>query len=96
MNGPAPPFQGHNYVRLLADLAAEQKFEVTHVEIEERTDEGETQCLVQLSCLPVTVCYGTGKDMASANQVTNTFRNPVFLMKTVQSLVSSFQYMYRI
>ena len=61
--------QGHNYVRLLADLAAEQKFEVTHVEIEERTDEGETQCLVQLSCLPVTVCYGTGKDMASANQV---------------------------
>merc|ERR1719414_1671949 len=60
--------QGHNYVRLLADLAAEQKFEVTHVEIEERTDEGETQCLVQLSCLPVTVCYGTGKDMASANQ----------------------------
>jgi len=41
---------------------------VTHVEIEERTDEGETQCLVQLSCLPVTVCYGTGKDMASANQ----------------------------
>lgn len=50
-------------------MASEQKFEVTHVEIEERTDEGETQCLVQLSCLPVTVCYGTGKDMASANQV---------------------------
>jgi hypothetical protein len=59
---------GHNYVRLLSDLAAEQKFEVTHVEIEEKTDEGETQCLVQLSCLPVTVCYGTGKDMQAANQ----------------------------
>ncbi len=59
---------GQNHVRLLSELATEQKFEVTHVEIEEKTDEGEIQCLVQLSSLPVAVCYGTGKDMEAAKQ----------------------------
>ena len=40
---------------MLTELGKEQKFEVTYVEVEEKTDEDLTQCLVQLSTLPVAV-----------------------------------------
>ena len=54
---------------MLADLAGEQKFEVTYVDTyEEPSDNDEEQCLVQLSTLPVAVCYGTGNDQTAANQ----------------------------
>lgn len=57
-----------NYVSMLGGLGQEQKFEVTYVDIEEKTADGEAHCLVQLSTLPVAVCYGVGLDQASANQ----------------------------
>ena len=44
-----------DYVVTLTDLGKEQKFEVTYVEVEEKNDEDQTQCLVQLSTLPVAV-----------------------------------------
>ena len=55
------------------ELAAEQKFEVTYVENESDDlaavdDSGDVQALVQLSTMPVAVCYGTGSDKTSANQ----------------------------
>ena len=57
-----------DYVRLLAELGQEQSFEITYVDIgEERSASGEYQCLVQLSTLPVAVCYGTGASGAAAN-----------------------------
>ena len=56
------------YVNFLEELASEQKFEVTYVENEERGDDDEVQSLVQLSTMPVAVCYGTGTDKNSANQ----------------------------
>lgn len=56
-----------DYVRLLAELGQEQNFEITYVDIEERSATGELQCLVQLSTLPVAVCYGTGQTQANAN-----------------------------
>ena len=56
------------YVNLLEELSSEQKFEVTYVENEERGDDGEVQSLVQLSTMPVAVCYGTGSDKNKANQ----------------------------
>ena len=51
----------------MADLGQEQQFEVTYVDVDEKTDDGEVQCLVQLSTLPVAVCYGVGEDITSAN-----------------------------
>lgn len=47
-------------MQFLYDIAAEQQFEVTYVEIEEKSLSGRCQCLVQLSTLPVAVCFGTG------------------------------------
>jgi len=58
--------KGVNYINLLEDLSKEQKFDVTYVDIEDKTEDGETQCLVQISTLPVAVCYGVGKDIDKA------------------------------
>ena len=78
-----------NYAKFLQDIAREQNFEVTYVDIEEVSKSGEIvlflkrwsrfrsfsvnvlaigkyQCLVQLSTLPVAVCYGTGNDRKDA------------------------------
>ncbi|BFF93770.1 interferon-inducible double-stranded RNA-dependent protein kinase activator A homolog [Drosophila madeirensis] len=49
-----------DHPKLLTDIAAENQFEVTYVDIEEKTFTGQFQCLVQLSTLPVGVCHGTG------------------------------------
>lgn len=54
--------RGTDFVTFLGDLGKEQKFEVTYVEVEEKSDDDLTQCLVQLSTLPVAVCYGVGTD----------------------------------
>lgn len=56
-------------VRLLAELSTEQNFDVTYVDIEERNANGEVQCLVQISTMPVAVCHGTGVDQSAANNV---------------------------
>lgn len=55
-----------NFVQLLQEIASEQQFEVTYVDIEEKSLTGKTQCLVQLSTLPVAVCYGTGNTSKDA------------------------------
>ncbi|XP_037909766.1 interferon-inducible double-stranded RNA-dependent protein kinase activator A homolog isoform X2 [Hermetia illucens] len=49
-----------NFVQFLEEIAAEHHFEVTYVDIEEKTYSGRFQCLVQLSTLPVAVCHGSG------------------------------------
>jgi len=56
-----------DYVAMLGELGKEQKFEVTYVEVEEKNDDDQIQCLVQLSTLPVAVCYGVGIDTKTAN-----------------------------
>jgi hypothetical protein len=38
---------------MLTEIGVEQKFEVTYVDIDETSDDGEVQYLVQLSTLPV-------------------------------------------
>ncbi|XP_059488358.1 interferon-inducible double-stranded RNA-dependent protein kinase activator A homolog isoform X3 [Neocloeon triangulifer] len=58
-----------NYIKFLQEISHEQQFEVTFVDIEEKAKSGAVQCLVQLSTLPVAVCYGSGptpKDAQSA------------------------------
>lgn len=55
-----------NFVQFLQEIASEQQFEVTYVDIEEKSMTGKSQCLVQLSTLPVAVCYGSGTSSKEA------------------------------
>lgn len=55
-----------NFKALLDEIANEQRFEVTYVDIDEKTHSGMYQCLLQLSTLPVAVCHGTGKTILDA------------------------------
>lgn len=55
-----------NFVQMLQDIAQEANFVVTYVDIEELSVSGQHQCLVQLSTMPVAVCYGTGGSMKEA------------------------------
>ncbi|KAG5674542.1 hypothetical protein PVAND_004502 [Polypedilum vanderplanki] len=55
-----------NYVAFLHEIATEHQFEVTYVEIEEKSLSGRYQCLVQLSTLPVAVCQGSGANSKEA------------------------------
>ncbi|KAL1497771.1 hypothetical protein ABEB36_008673 [Hypothenemus hampei] len=55
-----------NPVQYLQDISLEQNFEVTYVDIEEKSVVGRWQCLVQLSTLPVAVCFGVGKSLKEA------------------------------
>ncbi|EDV33161.1 uncharacterized protein Dana_GF23153, isoform B [Drosophila ananassae] len=57
-----------DYIKLLGEIATENQFEVTYVDIEEKTYTGQFQCLVQLSTLPVGVCHGTGPTAADAQR----------------------------
>lgn len=78
-----------DFVRLLYNLGNEQMFEVTFVDIEEKSSSGDHQCLVQLSTLPVAVCYGIGRDQASANN--NAAKNALNYLKlmTKKSVAAS-------
>ena len=46
----------------LQEIANEQHFEVTFVDVEEISKRGLYQCMVQLSTVPVAVCFGEGLD----------------------------------
>ena len=73
-----------DFVRILADLGQEQQFEVTYVDVDERTDGNEVQCLVQLSTLPVAVCYGLGEDIITANN--DAARNALNYLKMMTKI----------
>jgi RISC-loading complex subunit TARBP2 len=68
-----------NYVQFLHEIAVEHQFEVTYVDIEEKTYSGRCQCLVQLSTLPVAVCQGSGKTSKEAQ--TNAAKNALEYLK---------------
>lgn len=55
-----------DYITFLQELSKEQNFEVTYVGVDERDVNGKFQCLLQLSTLPVAVCYGTGNTFNDA------------------------------
>ena len=44
----------------LEEIANEQHFEVTFVDVGEMSKRGLYQCMVQLSTVPVAVCFGNG------------------------------------
>merc|ERR1719305_492670 len=47
-------------VARLEEIALEQHFEATFVDVEEVSKRGLYQCMVQMSTVPVSVCYGQG------------------------------------
>lgn len=68
-----------DFVKMLHDIASEQRFEVTYVDIDEKTLSGCFQCLVQLSTLPVAVCHGSGTTTKDAQ--TAAARNSLEYLK---------------
>lgn len=68
-----------DFVQMLHDIASEQRFEVTYVDIDEKTLSGRFQCLVQLSTLPVAVCHGSGTTTKEAQ--TAAARNSLEYLK---------------
>ncbi|XP_077515112.1 protein Loquacious-like isoform X2 [Amblyomma americanum] len=59
LQGTSLSTAGLDYVGLLREIADEQSFEVTYVPIDELSPDGKHQCLVQLTSLPLAVCFGT-------------------------------------
>eukprot|EP00092_Neocalanus_flemingeri_P038031 GFUD01041400.1.p1 GENE.GFUD01041400.1~~GFUD01041400.1.p1 ORF type:complete len:356 (-),score=137.13 GFUD01041400.1:30-1097(-) len=55
-------------VAALQEIGNEQHFEVTFVDVEEISKRGLYQCMVQLSTVPVAVCFGQGEDADHAKQ----------------------------
>jgi len=77
------PSSSPNRVELLKEISEEQKFEVTYVDIEEVAKSGKMQCLVQLSTVPVAVCFGDGEtvDEAQESAATNALEYLQMMIK---------------
>ncbi|XP_068101534.1 interferon-inducible double-stranded RNA-dependent protein kinase activator A isoform X2 [Hyperolius riggenbachi] len=56
-----------DYVKMLTELAEEQEFRVSYLDIEELSVNGQFQCLAEISTSPVTVCHGTGLSCGNAH-----------------------------
>ncbi|KAG7478256.1 hypothetical protein MATL_G00078020 [Megalops atlanticus] len=65
-----------NFCSLLHDLSEEQRFDVSYLDIEERSLSGLCQCLVELSTQPITVCHGfaPSQDAARASAAHNALQ----------------------
>ncbi|XP_068449819.1 RISC-loading complex subunit tarbp2 isoform X1 [Clinocottus analis] len=65
-----------NFCSLLNDLSTEQRFDVSYLDLEERSLSGLCQCLVELSTQPITVCHGFAPniDAARANAAHNALQ----------------------
>ncbi|KAK1796450.1 hypothetical protein P4O66_009502 [Electrophorus voltai] len=65
-----------NFCSLLHDLSEEQRFDVSYLDIEERSLSGLYQCLVELSTQPITVCHGfaPSQDAARASAAYNALQ----------------------
>ncbi|XP_075055310.1 RISC-loading complex subunit TARBP2 isoform X1 [Mixophyes fleayi] len=64
------------FCSLLQDLAEEQSFQISYLDIEERSLSGLYQCLVELSTQPTAVCHGsaTTREAARANAAHNALQ----------------------
>jgi len=57
-----------NSVQVLERISKEQGFEVTYVDVEEVSKTGLNQCMVQLSTIPLGLCFGHGSNRGLAKQ----------------------------
>lgn len=55
-----------DYIQLLSEIASEQGFNITYLDIEELSANGQYQCLAELSTSPITVCHGSGISCGNA------------------------------
>uniref|UniRef100_A0AAY4EVS9 RISC-loading complex subunit TARBP2 n=1 Tax=Denticeps clupeoides TaxID=299321 RepID=A0AAY4EVS9_9TELE len=65
-NPLATPSSSANFCSLLHDLSDEQRFDVSYLDIEQRSLSGLCQCLVELSTQPITVCHGFAQNQDAA------------------------------
>uniref|UniRef100_A0A2K6BKF9 Interferon-inducible double-stranded RNA-dependent protein kinase activator A n=1 Tax=Macaca nemestrina TaxID=9545 RepID=A0A2K6BKF9_MACNE len=49
-----------DYIQPLSEIAKEQGFNITYLDIDELSANGQYQCLAGLSTNPITVCHGSG------------------------------------
>lgn len=56
-----------NYCQMLQEIAEAQRFEVNYLDLEEPSHSGLSQCLVQLSTMPVAVLHGCGQNIYDAH-----------------------------
>nr|XP_055072196.1 interferon-inducible double-stranded RNA-dependent protein kinase activator A homolog [Misgurnus anguillicaudatus] len=70
-----------DYIQMLLELSLEQGFQVTYMDIDELTVNGQYQCLVELSTRPVTVCHGSG--ITSSNAQNAAAHNALQYVKMV-------------
>lgn len=56
-----------DYAKMLGEVAEEEEFIVTYLDIEELSVNGHYQCLAELSTTPVTICHGTGISCGNAH-----------------------------
>jgi RISC-loading complex subunit TARBP2 len=57
-----------DYFQLLREISAEQKFDATYVDIEEKTHSGRYQCLLTMSLTPIAVVCGSGSSYEEAQK----------------------------
>ncbi|XP_076326669.1 protein Loquacious-like isoform X1 [Tachypleus tridentatus] len=62
-----------DFIGLLQDIADEQNFETNYWMLEEKSFDGNYQCLVHLGSLPAAVCFGVGNSSDEAKE--NAARN---------------------
>ncbi|KAJ1159854.1 hypothetical protein NDU88_000358 [Pleurodeles waltl] len=64
------------FCNLLKELSEEQSFNISYLDIDERSLSGLYQCLVELSTQPTTVCHGSAasRDAARANAAHNALQ----------------------
>ncbi|TRY89360.1 hypothetical protein DNTS_015299 [Danionella cerebrum] len=55
-----------NFCSVLMELSEEQRFDISYLDIEERSLSGLYQCLVELSTQPITVCHGFASSLEAA------------------------------
>ncbi|XP_059417442.1 interferon-inducible double-stranded RNA-dependent protein kinase activator A homolog [Carassius carassius] len=72
-----------DYIQMLLEISLELGFQVTYIDIDELTVNGQYQCLVELSTRPVTVCHGTG--MTSSNAHNTAAHNALQYIRMVAS-----------
>ncbi|XP_054713955.1 RISC-loading complex subunit tarbp2-like [Uloborus diversus] len=65
--------QNLDCLKLLQNIATEQNFDIIYIPIEQRGKNGEYHCLLQITSLPVAVCFGsaTTRDEAKINSARN-------------------------
>ncbi|GFR06918.1 RISC-loading complex subunit TARBP2 [Trichonephila clavata] len=59
--------------KLLQSIATEQNFEIIYIPIEQRGKNGECHCLLQITSLPVAVCFGSA--MSKEEAIVSSARN---------------------